>query len=218
MGRRFGLAWDNAVSFDFVTADGRLLRANDQENPDLYWGLRGGGGNFGVVSAIEYRLHDMDPTILGGIISWPLSQARDVLRFYRDIALDTPEVLNLDPELYTGPEGPVVELEACWSGDHAQGEAWLTKLRTFGKPRRDDIGPRPYKAIQAGADELLAPGQYYYLKSGMLTQLKDGGIEESTAKMRENYGANFERLVAFNAKYDPNNLFRLNANVPPKIG
>jgi FAD binding domain/Berberine and berberine like len=302
LGRRFGLACDNAASFDIVTADGRFLRANDREHADLYWGLRGGGGNFGVVTAIEYRLHDMDPVILGGPIIWPLAQARDVLRFYRDIAVGAPDVVNLDPVLYTGPDGPVLEIEACWSGDRSQGEAWLKKLRTFGRPARDDIALMPYAALQSSGDELLAPGRYYYMKSGMLTQLNDDGIdlmidsfsrmpvwyllfcdhcggayrhvapaatafpnrdmlftlgahsiwpdkdgiEENTAKMRtnwhelapltkgfytnyvdsdvtmagyrENYGANFERLVALKAKYDPNNLFRLNANVPPKIG
>ena len=301
LGRRFGLACDNAASFDLVTADGRFVRANDKENTDLYWGLRGGGGNFGVVTSIEYRLHDMDPIILGGNVTWPVDQARDVLRFYRDIAVDAPEAVNLDPALYTGPNGPMIEIEACWSGDRNQGEAWLKKLRAFGKPLRDDIKPMPYVTLQTSADELLAPGGYYYLKSGMLTQLKDDGIdlivdsfkrmpswyllffdhcggayrhmgpaatafpnrdmlftigahsiwetrdgiEDNTAKMRatwkelapltkgfytnymdpdvtmagyrENYGANFERLVALKAKYDPNNLFRLNANVPPKI-
>jgi FAD/FMN-containing dehydrogenase len=90
LGRRFGLACDNVASFDIVTADGQFLHANDKENPDLYWGLRGGGGNFGVVTSIEYRLHDMDPVILGGPIVWPLAQARDVLRYYRDIALTRP--------------------------------------------------------------------------------------------------------------------------------
>lgn len=302
LGRRFGLACDNAASFDLVSADGKFLRANDRENADLYWGLRGGGGNFGVVTAIEYRLHDMDPVILGGSVAWPLAQARDVLRFYRDIAVEAPEVVNLDPVLYSEPAGPMIEIEVCWSGDRSQGEAWLKKLRAFGKPLRDDIAPMPYVALQSSGDELLAPGRYYYLKSGMLTQLNDDGIdiiidsfkrmpnwyllffdhcggayrhvapaatafpnrdmlftigahsiwpskdgiEENTARMRanwkelapltkgfytnyqdpdvtmagyrDNYGANFERLVALKAKYDPNNLFRLNANVPPKIG
>lgn len=302
LGRRFGLACDNAASFDIVTADGKFVRANDKENADLYWGLRGGGGNFGVVTAIEYRLHEMDPVILGGTLVWPLDQARDVLRFYRDIAIDAPDVLNLDPALFTVRDGPMIEIEACWSGDRTQGEAWLKKLRAFGKPLRDDIAPMRYEVLQASADELLAPGRYYYLKSGMLTQLQDDGIdliidsfkrmpswyliffdhcggayrrtapsatafpnrdmlftlgahsiwpnkdgiEENIARMRanwkelapltkgfytnyqdpdvtmagyrENYGANFGRLVALKAKYDPNNLFRLNANVPPKIG
>jgi hypothetical protein len=302
LGRRFGLACDNATSFDIVTADGRFLRANDKENPDLYWGLRGGGGNFGVVTAIEYRLHDMDPVILGGSIVWPVAQARDVLRYYRDIAGNAPDVVNLAPALYSEPGGQMMEIEVCWSGDRAQGEAWLKKLRAFGKPARDTIAPMPYVAIQTSADALLATGGYYYMKTGMLTQLNDDGIdlivdsfqrmpnwyllffdhcggayrhvapaatafpnrdmlftlgthsvwrnkdgiEENTAMMRanwkhlepltkgfytnyvdsdvtmagyrDNYGANFERLVSLKAKYDPNNLFRLNANVPPKVG
>jgi FAD/FMN-containing dehydrogenase len=302
LGRRFGLACDNVASFDIVTADGRFLRANDKENPDLYWGLRGGGGNFGVVTSIEYRLHDMDPIILGGNITWPITQARDVLRYYRDIAPEAPDVLNLNPAMHGGPDGPVIAIEVCWSGDRAKGEAWLKKLRAFGKPAGDDVAPMPYVAIQSIDDEALAPGGYYYLKSGMLTQLKDDGIdlivdsfkrmpnwflmffehgggayrhtaptatafpnrdmqfslgtfaiwpnkdglEDNLAKMRanwrelapltkgfysnyadtdtttaehrENYGANFERLVALKAKYDPTNLFRLNANIPPKNG
>jgi hypothetical protein len=302
LGRRFGLACDNVAAFDLVTADGRILRANDKENPDLYWGLRGGGGNFGVVTSIEYRLHDMDPIILGGDLAWPLAQARDVLRFYRDLALDAPEVVNLNPDLHTEPDGPVVAIEVCWSGDRAKGEAWLKKLRAFGKPAHDSIAPMPYTTIQSGGDAMLATGGYYYLKGGNMTKLTDqgidqiidsfkrmppwyvnflehcggaylrtapaatafpnrdmqfsigalsiwpnkDGIEENTAKMRanwkelepltkgfytnynspdvtmaanrENYGANFERLVTLKAKYDPQNLFRLNANVPPKMG
>jgi len=100
LGRRFGLACDNVASFDLVTADGRFQRASDDENAELYWGLRGGGGNFGVVTAIEYRLHPVDPIILGGMIVWPFDQARDALRFYRDVAMDAPEVVNLLPVLY----------------------------------------------------------------------------------------------------------------------
>jgi FAD/FMN-containing dehydrogenase len=302
LGRRFGLACDNAASFDIVTADGKFLRANDKENPDLYWGLRGGGGNFGVVTSIEYRLHEMDPVVYGGSVVWPITEARDVLRHYRDLAADAPDIVNLAPVLFSGPDGQMIEIEVCWSGDHAQGETWLKKLRAFGNPMHDGIAPMPYVALQSSSDELLAPGQYYYMKTGMLTQLTDEGIDvivdsfkrmpnwyllffdhcggayrrvapaatafpnrdmlftlgahsiwpnkdnidENIAKMRanwkelapltkgfytnyvdsdvtmagyrENYGPNFERLVALKAKYDPNNLFRLNANVPPKIG
>lgn len=302
LGRHFGLSCDNAVSFDIVTADGRFLRANDKENPDLYWGLRGGGGNFGVVTSIEYRLHEMDPVILGGNIVWPIDQARDVLRYYRDIAADAPDVVNLDPVLEYEPDGAVIAIEVCWSGDRAQGENWLKKLRAFGKPKSDNVMPMQYVSLQSSSDESLAPGRYYYMKTGMLTQLKDDGIDlivdsfrrmpnwylvffdhcggayrhmsptatafpnrdmqftlgthsiwpgkdgidENIEKMRanwkelapltkgfytnyvdtdvtlagyrENYGPNFERLVALKAKYDPHNLFRLNANVPPKLG
>jgi len=301
LGRRYGLACDNVASFDVVTADGHFLRASDEENMDLFWGLRGGGGNFGVVTSIEYRLHQMDPTILGGSIVWPIGQARDVLRYYRDIAMDAPEVVTLGPDLHWEPDGAKVGIEVCWSGDRSEGEAWLRKLRAFGKPIRDDIAPMPYVTMQSGADEFLGPGKFYYLRSGFLTQLKDDGIDliidsfkkmpewyflffdhgggayrrvapgatafpnrdmafllgtvggwpdkngieaniekmranwhelepltkgfytnlgdtdKTTAGYRENYGANFERLVALKSKYDPMNLFRLNANVPPKV-
>lgn len=301
LGRRYGFACDNVASFDVVTADGLFLRASDDENADLYWGLRGGGGNFGVVTAIEYRLHRMDPAILGGSIVWPLDQARDVMRYCRDIASDAPDVVNISPDLHSEPDGPKIAIEICWSGDRGEGEAWLRKLRAFGKPVRDDIAPMPYVTMQSGADDILGPGKYYYLKGGFLTELKDDGIDliidafkrmpdwymlffdhgggayrhlapdatafpnrdmlfllgtlgnwpnkdgidDNIAKMRanwrelepltrgfytnltdpdttmtgyrENYGANFERLVTVKAKYDPMNLFRLNANVPPRL-
>src|ERR1700688_3204385 len=177
LGRRFGLACDNVASFDIVTADGRFLRASDHENPDLYWGLRGGGGNFGVVTSIEYRLHQMDPVVFGGNITWPIAQARDVMRFYRDMAVDAPEIVNLAPDLHSEPGGKMVSIEVVWSGDHAKGEEWLKKLRAFGKPVRDDIAPMPYVAMQTSGDVILAVGQYSYVKGGFLTQLKDDGID-----------------------------------------
>lgn len=296
----FGLACDNAASFDIVTADGRFLHASDDEHSDLYWGLRGGGGNFGVVTSIEYRVHPMDPTILGGSIVWPMDQARDVMRYCRDIGLGAPEAVNLELFLQPGRGGPVAGIEVCWSGDHGEGESWLKRLRVFGKPTHDDIAPLPYATLQSGADEFLAPGNFYYAKNGFLAALSDDGIDRvlevyartpnlyalffdqtdgayqrmapdatafpnrnamywlgvvsvwpnqegiddkiakiraawqdlepltqgfytnladpdtTTAGYRENYGANFERLVALKTKYDPMNLFRLNANVPPK--
>jgi hypothetical protein len=301
LGRRFGLACDNAVSFDVVTANGHFVRASEDENADLSWGLRGGGGNFGVVTAIEYRVHPMNPMVLGGNLMWPLSQAGDVMRIWRDITPTAPEVLNLEYGLMSLPDGPMVNIEACWSGDHADGEAWLKALRTFQKPVFDDIRPMPYVQLQSIYDEPLANGQYYYSKSGFLTGIDDtaidvivdvfrrtpglysiffppcdgayrrvaadatafpnrdamysmvlvagwpnaDGIDAKVAQIRtawrelepltrgfytneagpdttmagyqENYGANFKRLVALKAKYDPTNLFRLNANVPPTI-
>jgi len=302
LGRRFGLACDNVESFSLVTADGRFLRASPSENPDLHWGLRGGGGNFGIVTSIEYRLHRMNPTILGGYLIWPLDQARDVLRHYRDMATDAPDVVNLAFDLHWEEGKPYVGVEACWSGDdHTQGEAWLKRLRTFGKTDFDGIKPMPYVALQSSGDSRTPHGAHYYSKNGFVAQLTDDGIdrlvdlfpqtpdlytvfsdhcgaayrktaadasafprrdmafvvaifagwknpafsEGNVEKMRaawreiepltkgfytnyadaetklagysENYGANFERLVALKAKYDPINLFRLNANVPPKI-
>ena len=301
LGRRFGLACDNVASFDIVTADGQFLHASNEENTDLFWGLRGGGGNFGVVTSIEYRLHPVDPTIFGGFIAWPFDQARDAARFYRDIALDAPESVNLMPEFYWEDKTPCFGVEACWSGDHAEGEAWLKPLRAFGKPVSDDIGLMPYVKIQSSGDAHAPHGIRAYAKNGFVGALSNDnidlmldvftrtpglfdmfcdhcggaysrvardatafprrdmkfvlaiwsgwstsdGIDEKVAKMRaawrdlepitkgfytnyvgsdmaaagyrENFGPNFERLVALKAKYDPMNLFRLNANVPPKL-
>ncbi len=177
LGRRFGLACDNVASFDVVTANGHFIRASDDENMDLYWGLRGGGGNFGVVTAIEYRVHPMNPIILGGNLMWPLSQAREVMRFWRDITPTAPEVLNLEYGLLSLPDGPMVNIEACWSGDHAEGEAWLKSLRAFRKPVFDDIAPTPYVRLQSIYDEPLANGQHYYSKSGFLTGIDDAAID-----------------------------------------
>jgi hypothetical protein len=126
----------------------------------LFWGLRGGGGNFGVVTSIEYRLHPMDPVILGGSVVWPLDQARDVMRHCRDIALDAPDVVTLGPGLHSEPDGQVIAIEACWSGDRSEGEAWLKKLRAFGKPLRDTIAPTPCP---------LQPAQTNFLPANTIT-------------------------------------------------
>jgi FAD/FMN-containing dehydrogenase len=129
LGRRFGLACDNVASFDVVTADGKFLRASEDENADLYWGLRGGGGNFGVVTAIEYRLHPMNPIVYAGHVAWPWEQARDAFRFFRDVAIDAPEAVNLIPIMYWEDGTPYFGVSACWSEGHAEGEQWLKPLR-----------------------------------------------------------------------------------------
>jgi hypothetical protein len=223
------------------------------------------------------------------------------MRFYRDITPTAPEVVHLELGLLPTPDGPLCYIEACWSGDHVEGEAWLARLRKFGKPVSDDIALIPYVRIQTSFDEPMANGQYNYAKSGFLASLDDAGIDTildvyqrmprevviffdpcdgaywrvapdatafpnrrvmywmglaaywprpegvdekiaqirsgwrdlqpltrgfytnmaavdtTVAAFRENYGGNLERLVALKAKYDPMNLFRLNANVPPKI-
>lgn len=171
LGRRFGLACDNLRSLDVVTADARLLRASEAENPDLFWALRGGGGNFGVVTSFEYQLHPMHPTILGGLIGWPLAQAREVLRFYAEYSASAPDELNLDMLLMRTPDGPLIALEACWSAQHGAGERVLAPLRAFGRPLFDHIGPMPYVALQASADEVNAPGQRSYAKSAFFSSL-----------------------------------------------
>lgn len=178
LGRRYGLACDNVAGFDVVTADGKLLRASDEENPDLFWGLRGGGGNFGVVTEIEYRLHPMDPTVLGGFIGWPIDRARDAARHFRDLALTAPDEVNLLPVLYWEDKTlPTFGVEVCWSGDRARGEEWLKPLRAFGKPVIDEIGPVPYVALQSSGDGQYPHGTRCYAKNGFLVDLADDGID-----------------------------------------
>jgi len=170
VGRRFGLACDNLRSVDLVTADGRLLRASSDENADLFWGLRGGGGNFGVATSFEYALHAMDPTILGGNMAWPIEQAREVLRFYAEFSREAPDELNLDFALAGTPQGALIALEACWSAGLAEGERVLEPVRSFGKPILDEIGPMPYLELQSGSDSRLAHGVRFYAKAAFLTE------------------------------------------------
>jgi FAD/FMN-containing dehydrogenase len=175
--RRFGLACDNLQSVDVVTADGKLLTASDAQNRDLFWALRGGGGNFGVATSFEYRLHAMNPTILGGDIAWPFAQARDVLRFYVDYMAKAPDALTTDLLAVWTPNGPVLQMEACWSDDLAQGERVLQPLRSFGKPLVDHIAAMPYVAIQKSGDEKNAVGGRTYIKSGFMKAISPQVID-----------------------------------------
>jgi hypothetical protein len=177
VGRRFGLACDNLRSLDVVTADGRLRTASRDENTDLFWGLRGAGGNFGVVTSFEYDLHPMNPTVLGGAIAWPIAQARDVLRFYAEFSSSAPDELNLDVALVSTPDGPQILFEACWSAEIARGERVLAPVRAFGKPAFDRIAPVRYLELQSGSDRRLAHGIRFYGKSGFVTKLGVQGIE-----------------------------------------
>jgi hypothetical protein len=177
LGRRFGLACDNVASFDVVTADGKFVRASEAENADLFWGLRGGGGNFGVVTSIEYRLHPVNPIVLGGYLAWPLARSRDAMRRYRDVAADAPDEVNLMFDLHWEGDEPLFGVEVCWSGDHARGEEWVRRLREPERPVVDAVEPTPYVAIQSKDDALYPRGGLYYLKSGFVQALTDDGIE-----------------------------------------
>jgi hypothetical protein len=178
---KYGLTCDNVRSFEVVTADGRLVRANANENPDLYWGLRGGGGNFGIVTAFEYQLHPLG-TILGGMVAHPLSRARSVLHFYRDFTRDLPDELTPGCVILTSPNGnPVIGIAACYCGDLAEGERVLAPLRKFGPPLVDRIQPMPYAGLFAMFDPNTPAGRCYYVKGGSIKELSDEAIDALVA-------------------------------------
>lgn len=300
LGRRFGLACDNLTAVDLITADGELRHATENENPDLFWAVRGGGGNFGVVTSFEYRLHPVGPMIVGGWIQYPMAQARDVLRRFAEYAAEAPDELNADPALFVNREGQgLVSIEACYSGPPARAESALAPLRRLGKVLSDNVGPIPYVKLQASGDEGAAAGKSHYVKSGFLKEISAAAVEavvepflerpappfaaalqqmggainrvpadatafphratrhdlvllsswtdpalaeqriaaarrywdrvrpftsgfysnsymtEDEARVRETYGTNYERLLTLKNRYDPQNLFRLNANIRP---
>ena len=169
---KHGLTIDNLVSADIVTADGRLLTANAGEHPDLFWGLRGGGGNFGIVTSFEYRLHSVGPTVFGGMIAYPLSRARDVLRFYNDFTKTAPDELTTYAGFLTPPGGDtVVALICCYCGPLDKGEAVTRPFRSLATPVHDALGPLPYVMQQQIFDAGFPTGSYYYSKADSLTDL-----------------------------------------------
>jgi hypothetical protein len=174
---RYGLACDNLISADVATADGRLLRASAQENEDLFWGIRGGGGNFGVVTSFEYQLHPVELVLAGGL-SYPLSVAPQVLRFYDDFVRAAPDELSTAVSLALNPAGePTVTIAVCYCGPIDDGEKVLRPLRTFHSPVEDGIQPLPYTALQSARDDGFPSGRLHYWKSGWLRDLSEGAIE-----------------------------------------
>ncbi len=180
--RKRGLACDNLLSAEVVTADGRLVRASEAENADLFWGLRGGGGNFGVVTSFEFRLHPVGP-VLAGMVIHPVARAREVLRFYRDYAAAAPDELTMVALLLTHPEaGPVVAIAACYGGPHDTGEPVLRPLHDLGPPIVDLIQPMSYVQAQSLFDAAFPAGVSNYWKSSFLTALSDETIDIMTAR------------------------------------
>jgi FAD/FMN-containing dehydrogenase len=185
--RRFGLTIDSLVSCDLTTADGELLVASADEHPDLFWGLRGGGGNFGVVTSFNYRLHPLGPAVLAGVLAWPMAEAGDVLRFFRDFMADAPDEvgvmanLRLAPALPAFPDElhgkPIVALIVCYAGPVDEGEQVLRPVREFKAPALDTIGPRAYLAHQAMFDPAYPHGRHYYWKAWKLPPLDDDAID-----------------------------------------
>ena len=174
---RYGLACDNLLSADVATADGQLVRASAQENQDLFWGIRGGGGNFGVITAFEYQLHPVGRVLAGGL-SYPLSMAPRVLRFYDDFVNAAPDELSTAASLGLNPSGePTVSVAVCYCGPIDEGERVLHPLRTFQSPVDDTIQPMPYTMLQSSRDEGFPFGRLHYWKSGCLRDVTDGAID-----------------------------------------
>jgi hypothetical protein len=298
---KHGLTIDSLVSADVVLADGRLVSASATEHADLFWGLRGGSGNFGVVTSFEYRLHDVGPTVLAGMVAYPLGKAREVLRFYREFNEEAPDELTTYAGAVTPPGGEtVVVLLCCYSGALDRGEEAVRPLRSFTQPVLDQLAPMPYVLLQRMLDVGFPAGSYYYTKGHFMTALTDAAIDvfveyastkpsplsgvvvqtirgaaarvspDATAfahrglpyapvivsqwrdtaetekniawardfaralqafagagvyvndlgqddvdRVRAAYGPNYPRLAALKKAYDPENLFRLNANIAP---
>jgi hypothetical protein len=298
---KHGLACDNVIAMDVVTADGQLLKTSQQENPELFWGMRGGGGNFGVVTSFDYRLHPLGQVFGGGIL-YPVDQTRDVLRFYRDFVASSPDELSTQMGRICTVEGlPVIGIAGCYSGSLEDGEKVLAPLRRFGTPVADLFGPMTYLQMQTMFDPWFPPGRQAYWKANFLRGLPDDAIEifhefaqtvpspyttgpwlenvhgavsrvgpsetafahrqhtfnflvlsswaepseadrniqwtracwdamrpfmvpgayvnyleeEADPQARAAYGVNYDRLAALKARYDPDNLFRINHNIRP---
>jgi len=177
---KYGLAVDNLLSADIVTADGNILTASAEENPDLFWGIRGGGGNFGVAASFEFRLHQVGPTVTGGMVAHPFAAARDVLRFYRDRTASLPDEAILFGGLIHAPDGSGTKLAAivlCHCGPLSEGEKLAREIQGFGTPAMAAMGPMPYKEVNAMLDAAYPKGALNYWKSSFLASLSDEAID-----------------------------------------
>jgi FAD binding domain/Berberine and berberine like len=177
LARSYGLACDNVLAADVVTANGELITANAEENEDLYWALRGGGGNFGVVTSLTYRLHPVT-TVLAGWLSFPADQAREALRFYNHFASGAPDELSTSCSVSRNPDGGAnVSITVCYCGLLDEGERVLQPLRKFGRPVAGSVGPMSYQALQCGFDTDFPRGRQHYWKSSFIKQIPEDTID-----------------------------------------
>ena len=301
LGGKLGMTVDNVLAADVVLATGELLRASASENADLFWAIRGGGGNFGIVTSFEYQLHPIGPMIVGGMIIHPFSAARDVFRFYGDLIKKAPDELTVAVALLTAPDGnKACGLVAAYIGPLEDGEKAVRPIKAFGNPVMDIIGPIPYVGQQSLLEQAMPPGFLNYHKAdfvkdvsaGLIDAMVDGfsrvpspqssallfpihgaasrvapdatafphrkglhagvyslwtnpaenvthigwvrqtldqmkpfvenvvyvnelGEDDLNTRVHEAYGVNYARLASIKAKYDPSNVFQLNANIKP---
>jgi FAD binding domain/Berberine and berberine like len=195
--RKYGLTIDQLLSVDMVTADGSFVKASANENPDLFWGVQGAGGNFGIVTEFEFRLNPVGPIVLSGPILWPMEDSAEVMRFYRDWIADAPDELTTlvvhrhAPPLAFIPEElhgrPVVMVISCYAGSVEDGEKVIRPMREFGRPLLDLCVPKPFVEHQAMFDPSFPRGWWYYFRSADLVELSDGAIDviaSNALKMR----------------------------------
>jgi FAD/FMN-containing dehydrogenase len=298
---RYGMTVDNVLGIDVVLADGRLVHASQADNPDLFWALRGGGGNFGIVTSFEYRLHEVGPMIVGGLVVHPFARAKEALKFFAEFLRTAPDELVAAAVLMTAPDGhKACGIAVAYPGDPTEGERLVAPIKQFGPPVMDVIGPMPYLAQQSLIDAAMPPNVLNYWKAEFLRDVSDAAIEvtvdayarvpspmssilffpirgaasrvspdatafphrsgfhlgiyslwtdarqsdpnvawvretwsrmkplaaggvyvnelgddEGAERVQMAYGLNFDRLQQIKAKYDPHNMFCLNANITP---
>jgi FAD/FMN-containing dehydrogenase len=178
--RSYGMSCDNLVSAEVVTADERVLRASADSNPDLFWALRGGGGNFGVVTSFEYALHPVS-TILGGMLLYPVDRARDVLRLYRDVTRSAPDALTVFAAMMHTPDGiPVVALVMCYNGPVDEGERAIGPIRAL-QPLAGEVGPMPYSGLQTMLDAGFPAGLPVHWRSEFMRSIPDEFLDAAVA-------------------------------------
>lgn len=179
LNRKYGLTIDNLLSAEIVTADGQIRTISADNEPDLFWAIRGGGGNFGVVTQFDFQLHDFDRNVLSGMIVWPIEQARDVLEFYAGWQSGLSRELYTGPAMITHPElGHVIAMEVVYNGDPAQGEKDLAPLRAIGKPLVDGVMLQDYKVMQTHEDAGVAHGIRSYAKNAMVGEFTQGLVDD----------------------------------------
>ena len=171
---RFGITADNLLSAEMVTADGEKILVDKDNHPDMYWAIRGGGGNFGIVSKFKYQLHSFGPNVVGGMILYPMDQAKPALQFYREYARKAPDELMAYSGFIVAPDGlPVAMIFPAWLGDVEDAEKHLAPLRSFGTPIADMVAEMPYTQLQSALDAAAPIGIRRYWKSGYFTELSD---------------------------------------------
>jgi len=185
--RKYGLSIDNLASVDLVTAAGDLVTASEDVNADLFWGIRGGGGNFGIVTEFEFRLHPVGPVVLAGPILWPMESSPELLRFYRDWITGVPDELTTAVIHRWAPPLPAIPAElhgravvmvvACYAGPVEDGEQVLAPLKAFGPPLLDLCAPKPYLSLQAMLDPGFPHGRWYHMRAGDVAELSDDVID-----------------------------------------